>query len=322
MNNRRRRGLPATLKPVKMATKKKPATPVKKKTGPPARETEKQKRERYNRRRREKRAAAKNDADPAFTVKLNLKPAPSLRLGLRSPNALTGISIAEMKEISDINQKTKEGRLLIAALAILISSKSVRISGKDVAGVKKTPFYFIDKVRELANEIYKNADSPGSFLHSIKVGPGCEELIKSGNYDRALLVDNDGNIFGVPTPDGKLEGFKFVVDSVKGLKLETSLNGSENLGWSKNPIDFASDFCRGLGFYPSDKQNEILREVVSTLKNRNDVTVERYSQQIVDAKNAVKIAEEKAASAFSQRKAQELILAGSYDALRLEPGGE
>lgn len=293
-----------------MATKKKPAAPVQPKRAS-RKELEKR---REDQKRAEKRIP---DNGNVFRIKRPKK-------SVLSP-ALTGLAMTYGKDISDIDQKTKEGRLLIAALAILTTSKSIHLAGKDRPGDKMTPFQVLDKIKALAEDIYKDAPTDVKVA-SISIPKTIADELRSGKYTEALLVDKNGTIWGKPAEGGKMKGFSFNVLDKVDVKLDPVSNlqnfCSNRDQDEKSPIDFASDFCRGLNLYPAGKQNDILREVVSTIKNRNGMNLERTKQRASEAAVALQISEQIVRENESQAKAQDLILSGSYDALRLEGSEE
>jgi len=58
--------------------------------------------------------------------------------------------------LSEVNTNSAEGRLLMAALAILTTSKEVNIKGFIGDGTKKTPDDMLDLVGDLSKEMYND----------------------------------------------------------------------------------------------------------------------------------------------------------------------
>lgn len=58
--------------------------------------------------------------------------------------------------IRDINTATPEGKLLMAALAILTTTKEVKINGTIVNGTDTTPDQMLAHVNALSIEMYKD----------------------------------------------------------------------------------------------------------------------------------------------------------------------
>lgn len=61
-------------------------------------------------------------------------------------------------ELKSINQNTKEGRLLMAAIAVLTTSKSINILGQEVDGTMCTPDTVLNSLKNLDDKI--QADKP------------------------------------------------------------------------------------------------------------------------------------------------------------------
>lgn len=57
--------------------------------------------------------------------------------------------------IRDINMETLEGRLLMAALAILTTSDEITILGKVESGIMRTPDEMLNLVCQIAEEMPK-----------------------------------------------------------------------------------------------------------------------------------------------------------------------
>lgn len=58
-------------------------------------------------------------------------------------------------EINEINTETKEGKLLLMAVAALTCSPEVHVNGKVFNGRKTTPFEMLDEINEVAEEVFK-----------------------------------------------------------------------------------------------------------------------------------------------------------------------
>jgi hypothetical protein len=59
-------------------------------------------------------------------------------------------------ELNEINDKTKEGRLLMMAVAALTVSPSVKVGGEEFDGRKTTPMDMLDRIKAVADDVYKD----------------------------------------------------------------------------------------------------------------------------------------------------------------------
>lgn len=58
-------------------------------------------------------------------------------------------------EFNQINTNTKEGKLLMAALAMLTSQPALQLNGEAKRGTNMTPFEMLDEVEALGRKIYE-----------------------------------------------------------------------------------------------------------------------------------------------------------------------
>lgn len=96
--------------------------------------------------------------------------------------------------ILEINNETKEGRMLIAALAVITTSPKVTLRGKRINGQKITPMQVLQELDKLQKEIYK----------------GTSEVIERKTF--AQLLDK---YFGKPSTKKRIAYEKEVAKEIK-----------------------------------------------------------------------------------------------------------
>jgi|SRR6185312_6477137 len=104
-----------------------------------------------------------------------------------------------LQNLSDVNTNTKEGRYLMAALAILTTQPKLKLFGEERSGEQMTPDEMLGQVYKLQETMYEDAgDIPDMVEEKLTFEEALEKLINKHSQEN-----------GSNTPDFILSKFLY-----------------------------------------------------------------------------------------------------------------
>lgn len=94
-------------------------------------------------------------------------------------------------QFRDIDQQTQEGKLLLAAVSVLTTSKKLRILGRKVNGRLLTPDEIVEELCKISKIVYqsgKETNSPNTFTEAAR--PLIKHIAENHDPHIRAIVDS------------------------------------------------------------------------------------------------------------------------------------